>query len=267
MDYKTALQCARLSQDVYQDFSAIEFRDWSGVAPTLIEIGRTDTQLAILEDASIPLVTIVFRGSDKDRDWGTNARVWQTEYAWSKAEKEAFREQMKSMADSVTENEELVYPDAYAEPSDPVKMHKGFVQAYLSVRDRIHDYVKNSGATTYRLTGHSLGGAIATLCAVDLQYNFGTNVSVEAYSFGSPRVGNSAFVDSYNRRVPDTWRVVNGWDAVAGLPTLWQGYRHVDQSVKMARRFTWRIVIGSFEDHRIGNYIKALSARALNTET
>ncbi|MGB3294628.1 MAG: lipase family protein [Phormidesmis sp.] len=261
MDYKTALQCARLSQDVYQEFSGIKFREWSGGDPVLVEFGPTDTQLAILEDSSARLGTIIFRGSDKDKDWDINFSVDQTEYEWSREEKEEYREQMKEVAEAVTENEDLIYPDAYSKPSDPVKMHSGFARAYLSVRDRIHNHIKSSDATRYRVTGHSLGGAIATLCAVDLQYNFSPKVAVEAYTFGSPRVGNSAFVDSYNRRVPDTWRVVNGWDAVVGLPVPWQGYRHVDADIKMERGFTWRIITGSFEEHRISNYIKALQSR------
>ena len=261
MNYKIALQCALLSQDVYQEFSGIQFRQWPGNDPVLIELGATDTQLAILEEPSAQLSTIVFRGSDKDKDWSTNFSVNRTEYEWSQEKKEDYREQMKEMTETVIEEEELIYPDVYSEPSDPVKMHSGFAKAYLSVRDRIHDHIKNSSATRYRVTGHSLGGAIATLCAVDLQYNFSPQIAVEAYTFGSPRVGNGAFADSYNRRVPDTWRVVNGWDAVVGLPVPWQGYRHVDTDVKMERGFTWRIITGSFEDHRIGNYIEALQSR------
>lgn len=262
MDYKIAWQCATLSQEVYQDFSDITFREWPGVTPTLIDTqDATDTQLAILEDAEKKIAVIVFRGSQGEKDWETNLQLSQSEYQWSKEEKKAYKTQMKQVSESVSKQEELVYPDKYSQSQNPVKMHRGFVRAYLSVRERIHDHVKNSGATQYRITGHSLGGAIAKLCAIDLQYNFSDKISVEAYSFGSPRVGNKAFTESYNRRVPDTWRVVNGWDAVVGLPVPWQGYRHVDKPLKMARRVTWRILFGSFEDHRISSYIKELRSR------
>ncbi len=260
MNYKTALQCAILSQEVYQDFSRITFEEWPDVTPTLIEQKDTDTQLAILENSAEKLAVIVFRGSQGEKDWNTNFRLNQSEYEWSREEKKEFSEQMKQVSDSVSKNEELVYPDKYSKPQNPVRMHSGFVRAYLSVRETIHDYVNNSGANQYQVTGHSLGGAIAKLCALDLQYNFSPKLSVEAYSFGAPRVGNKAFTKSYNRRVPDTWRVVNGWDAVVGLPAPWQGYRHVETPVKLERGFTWRIVTGSFEDHRISNYIKALQS-------
>ncbi|MEL6815355.1 MAG: lipase family protein [Cyanobacteria bacterium J06598_3] len=261
MNYKTAWQCALLSQEVYQDFKDITFQEWPGVTPVFIEKAATDTQLAIVEDASENLATIVFRGSQGEKDWNTNFRLNQSEYEWSREEKKEYNEQMKQVKASVNQSEELVYPDKYSEPQNPVRMHSGFVRAYLSVRETIHDYVNNSGAEQYRITGHSLGGAIAKLCALDLQYNFSPEISVEAYSFGAPRVGNKAFTESYNRRVPDTWRVVNGWDAVAGLPAPWQGYRHVETAIKLERGFTWRIITGSFEDHRISNYIQALRSR------
>ncbi|NJM96153.1 MAG: lipase family protein [Phormidesmis sp. RL_2_1] len=262
MDFKTALQYAILSQDIYQDFANIRFRGWSSVTPTLIQKASTDTQLAILEDPAQQLAVIVFRGSDAEKDWNTNLQFDQAEQEWSRQEKKEFKEQMKAVTETVAESKDLVYPDAYGEPSRPVRMHSGFITAYLSVRDGIQNYVSNSSATQYHITGHSLGGALATLCAIDIQYNFGDRVAVEAYTFGSPRVGNGAFVESYNRRIPNTWRVVNGWDAIVGVPVPWQGYRHVDTAINLERRFTWRIITGSFQDHRIDYYIEALRERA-----
>ena len=80
--------------------------------------------------------------------------------------------------------------------------------------------------------------------------------------FGAPRVGNKAFVESYNRRVPRSWRFVNGNDVVSGLPRNWQGYRHVDTRIRLGTRLTWRIISGSLQDHRIDRHIAALTKRA-----
>ncbi|MBE9079221.1 lipase family protein [Romeria aff. gracilis LEGE 07310] len=257
MNYETALQSAILSQEVYQSFASNRFSAWQNTQPTFVEQATTDTQLAILAEPAAPLAVIAFRGSDAEQDWNTNTQLGQQEYDWTV--RQAYRAQVKDVVtDTVMEEKALVYPDAYGEPSRPVKMHSGFISAYLSVRAQIHDYVHTSPATQYRTTGHSLGGALAALCAIDLQYNFGQRITVESYTFGSPRVGNAAFAESYNRRVPHTWRVVHGWDLVVGLPRPWQGYRHVDQAVKLDRGFTWRIITGSFDDHRIDRYIGAL---------
>lgn len=263
MDYNIALQCAYLAEDIYQEFSHISFRGWPDTTPTLIEQHSTDTQLAILEDASSQSAVIVFRGTSKGKDWGTNFN-------------------MKQMSKFVADSGELVYPEIYGEPSDSVKIHCGFVTAYLSVRARIHSYVNNSSAKHYRIVGHSLGGALAQLCAVDLQYNFALNTGVqarnniavvEAYTFGAPKVGNKAFTASYNQRVPRTWRVVNGWDAVSQLPP-WHSYHHADRVVKLKRRFTLRMLSTRIADHATTSYIKALAietkqlsnARSLNRE-
>jgi hypothetical protein len=51
-------------------------------------------------------------------------------------------------------------------------------------------------------------------------------------NFGSPRVGNAAFVEAYNKLVPDSVRVVNGSDAVPTVPAL-LGYRHVAHGVRV----------------------------------
>jgi predicted lipase len=40
-------------------------------------------------------------------------------------------------------------------------------------------------------TGHSLGGALATLCALEMRQRLG--LRVELYTFGSPRVGSPQF--------------------------------------------------------------------------
>ncbi len=56
--------------------------------------------------------------------------------------------------------------------------------------------------------GHSLGGALATLTAYDLQAEFGFR-ELQCYTFGCPRTGNHAFARDYERVVPDTWHVVN----------------------------------------------------------
>jgi hypothetical protein len=51
------------------------------------------------------------------------------------------------------------------------------------------------------ITGHSLGGALATLFAVELSSKLaksGGQTQITMYNFGSPRVGNKQFADMYN---------------------------------------------------------------------
>ncbi len=63
------------------------------------------------------------------------------------------------------------------------------------------------------VSGHSLGGALATLAAYDIQKQLQEagrqSVEVVCYSFGAPRTGNHAFARDYNHVVPDTWSIIN----------------------------------------------------------
>jgi triacylglycerol lipase len=259
MDTTIALRCVRLSQDVYQDFSTVKFKELPGISPALINRAETDTQLAMLEDANVNVGYIVFRGSTAEKDWETNFDLGQAEYEWSREQKQAFKAEVVDTKITVVEDRQLMYPDAYAPTSKPVKMHAGFIKAYLSVRQRIHETVERSAMSQWIVTGHSLGGALATLCGLDIQYNFSAQVTVSVYTFGAPKVGNEAFVESYNRRVPDTSRFVYGNDIVTKLPRWWQGYRHVDREIKFSTGFNWRFFSGRVEDHRLTNYIARLS--------
>jgi hypothetical protein len=119
-------------------------------------------------------------------------------------------------------------------------VHAGFLRAYLSVRQSVADVTKqiiggDGSDWKIYMTGHSLGGALATLSTVDISRRF-ASASVTAYSFGSPRVGNKAFVDLYNSLNGDSFRIVNDQDIVARMPRTVQqvlDYDHVGRTVVM----------------------------------
>lgn len=74
-------------------------------------------------------------------------------------------------------------------------------------------------------TGHSLGAALATICAAEdaLLYK----IRIEAlYTFGSPKVGDSWFADAFNKIGLNSWRIANRQDIVPFLPLAL--YEHVD---------------------------------------
>jgi hypothetical protein len=68
-------------------------------------------------------------------------------------------------------------------------------------------------------TGHSLGGALATLAtqAWVSKYPAAGHVC-ETVTFGSPRVGNKPFAYEYNSVMANHWGLVNGKDPVAQVP-------------------------------------------------
>jgi triacylglycerol lipase len=98
--------------------------------------------------------------------------------------------------------------------------HKGFSDIYMSSRDQILALVGQLPAERpLFITGHSLGGALATLCSLDLACNSSFSSPI-VYTFGAPRVGDPRFVQKYNATVASHWRFQNEFDIVPHLPTL-----------------------------------------------
>ncbi|MEL7316413.1 MAG: lipase family protein, partial [Cyanobacteria bacterium J06559_3] len=229
--------CARLSLEVYKDFATLkQFESMPGVDITLFESedgGSTDTQVAILHQIDAEELYIVFRGSDRGIDWINNLQFRQKIYP---------------------------YGD---EASTDVRFHRGFMAAYFSVRDRLLTEIRKYPNCTLTVTGHSLGGAVAKIAALDLQYNITqhTGQPIQVFTFGAPRVGNQALVESFIRRVPNSYRFVFGWDIVTYIPRLWQGYKHVPEEHRLGNRWTWKVISRRFKDHYIANYVNALEEK------
>eukprot|EP00887_Chlorella_sp_A99_P006490 scaffold3.g6490.t1 len=108
-----------------------------------------------------------------------------------------------------------------------VRVHQGFHEAWehngYSDRliSRLEGIVTAAGRkmseTTFLITGHSLGGAMAVLCARSLKSRH-PGARAEVYTFGAPRVGCRAFATEYSQIVPDTWAVICGNDPVPRVP-------------------------------------------------
>lgn len=103
------------------------------------------------------------------------------------------------------------------------RVHAGFRDAFFSVQSELSNALHDAKNTI--VTGHSLGGALATLTA----HWLGERVTA-CYTFGSPRVGDFTFARYYNAQLHDqTFRVVNEDDPVTRVPFFL--YRHVGTRV------------------------------------
>jgi hypothetical protein len=76
------------------------------------------------------------------------------------------------------------------------------------------------GVTSFIITGHSLGGALATICSYHL-VKAGAEIH-SIYTFASPKTGNDVFVKDYNTLIPENkvFRVYNPKDLVVSVPAL-----------------------------------------------
>ncbi len=142
------------------------------------------------------------------------------------------------------------------EESDRICVHRGFLSAYMSedVREKIHLLV-SSRIKSVTLCGHSLGAAMAILCAYDLQKSYPA-LDYEVYLYGSPRVGNYSFMRSYNKRLIKTVRVENGNDIVCKIPPALFGYRHVGSSFHIGKRAS--ALAFSFAAHYPDDYFEKM---------
>ncbi|MAI14451.1 MAG: hypothetical protein CMM15_10565 [Rhodospirillaceae bacterium] len=82
----------------------------------------------------------------------------------------------------------------------------------------IYDYVnENTTINDYIICGHSLGAAVAILCAFHMESVFKKVRCV--YAFASPMVGNQDFANTYDAILKDkTFRISNTNDAIPYLP-------------------------------------------------
>ena len=94
------------------------------------------------------------------------------------------------------------------------KMHTGFKEAFEAVELDIQSCINKEKYKDKPLfiTGHSLGGALATIAAKELTHKGGI---AACYTFGSPRVGDDEWIADIRNPV---YRVVNAADCVTMLP-------------------------------------------------
>jgi hypothetical protein len=148
------------------------------------------------------------------------------------------------------------------------KTEYGFTKLYESFRFvdpltneaiTLLDYVKNlSKDVSFVVTGHSLGGSLATFHAVFLADR---GLSVESITFASPMVGDATFVKTYNELVSKSTRIVNKPDIVPKLPGILLGYEHVNTLVEINSLRYSKIKYSIKSFHSLDTYIYCLKKR------
>lgn len=181
--------CAELARLVYFDFVARRADLDTALAAhgltraELISGKRFPAQTEVLiATAADGTAYVVFRGTQSLRDFLSDIAAWRT--GWSGRQ----------------------------------RVHWGFAQAYRVVKSQLDEWCRDNPAMRLVATGHSLGGALATLFASD-------HPRAELVTFGSPLVGNAAFAASFAERQVRRYR--DCADLVARVPYGWLGFCHV----------------------------------------
>jgi len=106
------------------------------------------------------------------------------------------------------------------------------------------------------VTGHSLGGALATLLVADLTAN--TPLKPQAWTFASPNVGDAAFAARYGALSTVSWRIYNQVDVVPYFPVdIFDHYQPVTTgyAINSLGKAKWNLGCA----HALNTYLHVLS--------
>ncbi|MBE9179894.1 lipase family protein [Oculatella sp. LEGE 06141] len=201
---QNALSLAKAAYLVYQNKSYIEeisYQRWQVERGSLryFDCQERDTQVCVFKTPHV--VVVAFRGSQETKDWQTN-----------------FRTRLRKVAVKATTMEPL--NEDWTPPRGQV--HRGFQSAWEGVEDRVIKRLRQwnldqPSPLPLLITGHSLGGALATVAAASLVKR-GFNVQ-GLYTFGQPRVGDLIFVREIGQLLKGkVFRFVNNNDVVPHVP-------------------------------------------------
>lgn len=174
----------------YKTYNSIDGQ----ISPRVVT--RGDSRAVISFDQSLQRVVVSFRGTSEKLSWVRNFDIVTTP-PWNE---------------------------------DPhIQVHAGFWASYEQIgpalREEISAVVAETGSCRLVSTGHSLGGAMSVLFVSDiirrplLHPACEGGMSIDAVvTFGSPRPGNRAFAEWYNRNLVPTWTISHSTDVIPRLP-------------------------------------------------
>ena len=159
----------------------------------------------------------------------------------------------------------------YDSPEDYTlgKVHRGFYDKLFEIEngkprcsyliDLIQKYPDNYDIY---MSGHSLGGGLATVFYPYLKHDKDISNKITIVTFGCPRTGDAVFKNSINLI---TRRYIYNNDLVPHLPLAIFGYRHIPNHIHLkpyningSISCSDLLGIWSVEDHHIDNYFYAL---------
>ena len=106
------------------------------------------------------------------------------------------------------------------------------------------------------VTGHSLGAALATLLVADLAAN--TALEPQAWTFASPKVGDSGFAATYGLHSTVSWRIYNILDVIPQVPVdPFDDFQHVNAGYPIDSTGLARRSVACFHD--LNTYLHVLS--------
>jgi len=138
----------------------------------------------------------------------------------------------KELGNIITDAEIMLVPlESPGVDAGDACIHLGFQEAYNEVATNVLRVVGSQLNThpeyTVIVVGHSLGGAIASLCGLSVKANF-PEEDVKIYTFGQPRTGNAPYAELVEQTLGrfNIFRAVHTFDGVPTIIPPKFGYSH-----------------------------------------
>ncbi|KAL0392059.1 UNVERIFIED_CONTAM: putative feruloyl esterase A [Sesamum radiatum] len=166
-------------------FSQMEFVEFYDFWNDFQELNTTNAMMFRDKNVNPNLIVVTFRGTEP-----FDADAWRTDVDISWYEFPGVGKIHGGFMKALGLQKSTGWPKEI--PLGPGR--KSF--AYYTIRERLRTLIQENGDAKFILTGHSLGGALAILCASVLaihQEELLLQRLEGVYTFGQPRVGNEQF--------------------------------------------------------------------------
>jgi pimeloyl-ACP methyl ester carboxylesterase len=162
--------------------------------------------------------------------------------------------------------------DQWTVQNTTMNVHRGFLSTYRNLAAKVRQQVMSAFDTDTSLNklfiiGHSLGGGLANLCAVDFQtLSSGTIPKPTVVTYAAPKVGDDAFVNAFNNAVDECYAAYHQFDLVPYIPYWYDtttispiitgtGYFGNVRGARLIPSSTWFPTA-----HMLGAYYRSLSS-------
>jgi len=161
-------------------------------------VNSTDIQVGITISELNKRISVIFRGTESWKDWYHDLLFYKNE----------------------------IYDNIFIHSGFHRQLH--YENTYEHIKYDILWLLKENPEYNIYITGHSLGGALATLFGYEISKEISNDINI--VSFGSPRIGDYNFKNDFNNiKNLKHYRITNNNDIATAIPMI--NFYHVGTNI------------------------------------